>query len=284
MNSHTGMQIWWRVWYMWVSHMWVTQVHVSGSLTCAWRLVSLEAGVPRVWYMWVSHSHVWLIHVCDMTLTHWYMWESHITHTNEPCRTYEWVIHEPCRTYEWVMSHIHEWAMSYIWMSHSRMSHVDEPCRTYEWVMSHIHEWAMAYIWMSHSVQIWWRVWYMPCRHVVHIGYIVRDSYTYSSWLICTERVVESLVHAMSSCRTYEWVTSHLWTHAHWHVEYGPKRMNESCLTHKWVMSHTWTSHVTHMDSHTGMWIMAVSPLPLMLAPTGFSKSKETYKHVKWDL
>jgi len=199
----------------WLTPMYlvVYQVHVSDSLTCTWSLVHVSESLTCMAHSCVWHDFHSLVHVS----------ESH---------------------------HTHEWAMSYIWRSHSRMSHVDEPCRTYEWVMSHIHEWAMSYIWMSHSVQIWWthihlvrdsytqnvwlRVWYMPCRHVVHIGYIVRDSYTYSSWLIYTERVVESLVHAMSSCRTSEWVTSHIWTHAHWHVEYGSEPE-----TYEWVMSHS---------------------------------------------
>jgi len=65
--------------------------------------------------------------------------KSHVTHKNESCHTYDWVVshiwmshsthmNESCHTYEWVMSHI--------WMSH--VTHMNESCHTYEWVMSYI--------------------------------------------------------------------------------------------------------------------------------------------------
>ena len=50
---------------------------------------------------------------------------SHVTHMNESCHTYEWV-------------------MSHIWMSH--VTHMKESCHTYEWAMSHI--------WMSHATRM----------------------------------------------------------------------------------------------------------------------------------
>jgi len=59
---------------------------------------------------------------------------SHVTHMNESCHTYEWV-------------------MSRIWMSH--VTHMNESWHTYEWIMPHI--------WMSHvadvneSSHIWMR-------------------------------------------------------------------------------------------------------------------------------
>ena len=67
----------------------------------------------------------------------------HVTHVNEACHTYEWVmwhiwmshvthVNECCHTYESVMA--------YIWMSH--VTCMDESCHTYGWVMSRI--------WMSH--------------------------------------------------------------------------------------------------------------------------------------
>jgi len=72
---------------------------------------------------------------------------SHVTHTNESCNTYEWVMshirmshvtrmNESCHTYEWVMSHV--------WMSH--VTHTNESCHTYEWVMS--------YTWVSHDTHM----------------------------------------------------------------------------------------------------------------------------------
>ena len=56
----------------------------------------------------------------------------HVTHANEPCLTYEWVMSQ----YVWVMAHI--------WMSHG--THMNQPRHTYEWLMSHI--------WMSHGTHM----------------------------------------------------------------------------------------------------------------------------------
>ena len=70
-----------------------------------------------------------------------HMWLSHVTHMNESCHTYEWVMshiwmspvthtNESCHTYEWVMSHI--------WMSH--VTHTNESCHTHEGVTPHLTE------------------------------------------------------------------------------------------------------------------------------------------------
>jgi len=45
------------------------------------------------------------------------------------------------------------------------------------------------------------------------------------------------VAHMNESCRTHEWVMSHIWMS---HVAH----MNESCRTHEWVMSHIWMSHI----------------------------------------
>jgi len=75
-----------------------------------------------------------------------HIWMSHVTHVNESCQSYEWVM-----SHMW-MSHVNhmnescytcEWVMSIIWMSH--VTHVNESCHTYECVMSHI--------WMSDQWQ-----------------------------------------------------------------------------------------------------------------------------------
>ena len=52
---------------------------------------------------------------------------------------------------------------------------------------------------------------------------------------------VSHVAHTNYSCRTYEWFMSHIWMS---HVTY----MNESCRTYEWVMSHIWMSHVTRMN------------------------------------
>jgi len=93
-------------------------------------------------------------------------WISRVTHMNESCHTYEWVVshmwmsrvthmNESCHTCEWVVSHMwmsrvtqmnelwhrYEWVMSLQWMSH--VTPMNESCHSYEWVMSHV--------WMSHT-------------------------------------------------------------------------------------------------------------------------------------
>jgi len=79
--------------------------------------------------------------VCDSPMRLPGIWMSHVAYENESFRAYEVCrvthMNESCRTYAWVMSHMK--------ISHMRMSHVvhmNVSGRSYEWVMSHI--------WMSH--------------------------------------------------------------------------------------------------------------------------------------
>ena len=87
-----------------------------------------------------------------------HIWMSHVTHMNESCHTYEWV-------------------MKHIKMSH--VTHIDESCDTYVWItmakyatvaiageqkwMSHVprifeawrtYEWVTAHVWMSHGIHM----------------------------------------------------------------------------------------------------------------------------------
>jgi len=111
-------------------------------------------------------THLYLFHGsclffnCDMTHDYLHLWHdspeqdivpagwsdirmSPVSHINESCLTYEWVLshiwmsqvshmNESCLTYEWVMSHI--------WISY--VSRTNESCLTYEWVMSHRARWG----------------------------------------------------------------------------------------------------------------------------------------------
>jgi len=97
-----------------------------------------------------------------------HVWMNHVTHTNESCHTYEWVMsqmrmshvthmNESCHTYEWVMSHIQM----------SRVTHTNESRHTYEWVMSHI--------WMSHVTQLQ----ELPHVWVSHVTYRNESYYTH---------------------------------------------------------------------------------------------------------
>jgi len=61
---------------------------------------------------------------------------SHVTHMNESCHTYEWV-------------------MSHIWMS--CVTHMNELCHRYEWGMSHTYEWVMSHT--CHASRAWSQRW-----------------------------------------------------------------------------------------------------------------------------
>jgi len=49
------------------------------------------------------------------------------------------------------------------------------------------------------------------------------------------------VTHINESCRTYEWVKSHIWTSHVTHI-------NETCHTYQWVMSPISMSYVTHIN------------------------------------
>jgi len=105
----------------------------------------------RSWYSWASRFRCALCwyyfspRMRDDVKSH--TWMGHVTHVNQACRTYEWV-------------------MSHIWMCHG--THLSDSCHTCEWIMSHMSvrhvtdmneschtcEWVMSHIWMSHVTPI----------------------------------------------------------------------------------------------------------------------------------
>ena len=63
-----------------------------------------------------------------------HIWMSHVTHMNESCHTYEWVM---SRRHAIHLRHLvlrldTRWRMSHV-------THMNESCHTYEWVMSRRH-------------------------------------------------------------------------------------------------------------------------------------------------
>jgi len=194
------------------------------------------------WVMW----HIWM---CDM----WHIWHtdhvtsqqrplrgstrfmndsyhissSHVTHINESCHIYEWVMWHICMCDMW-----HTWHTDHVTsqqrplrgstrfmndsyhISSSHVTHMNESCHTYEWVMSHI--------WM------------------IHVTNMNESCHKYE-WVVLHTDGVCTQQQLSRSCRTYEWVMSHIWMSHVTHV-------SESCFTYEWVMSHKWMGHVTHMD------------------------------------
>ena len=72
-----------------------------------------------------------------------------------------------------------------------------------------------------------------------HAAHTNKSCRTYE-WVMSHIRM-SHVTHVEESCRTCEWVTSYIWMS---HVTH----MNESCHTCEWVMSHMWMSRVTHMN------------------------------------
>ena len=112
-------------------------------------------------YLWHDSCicATWLIHMYDMTL--WETWGaersfstfqwvklrineschirmSHVTHLNESCHTYEWVMSQIWMSHGTHMNelcHLYEWVLLHIWMSH--VTRIHESCYTYTWIISH---------------------------------------------------------------------------------------------------------------------------------------------------
>jgi len=127
-------------------------------------------GMSHVTHMNEScHTYEWLLihnnencHTYKSVMSH--MWMSHVTHINGSCHTYEWVM-----SYEWLRSgHTYKWAIAHMWMSH--VPHMDESCHTYEWVISHI--------WMIHFTHRGWR---RPIGCLIVIGHFLQKSPIISS-------------------------------------------------------------------------------------------------------
>jgi len=124
-----------------------------------------EAVMSHIWMRRRTYEWVWVFsgatkNMCD--ITHLYkcdsqIWVFHVTHINESCRTYAWVVshmwmshvehmNEARYTHEWVlwhtsMSHVtrvngechaYEFVVTYTWMS--PVAHKNESCHTCEWV------------------------------------------------------------------------------------------------------------------------------------------------------
>ena len=169
-----------------------------------------------------------------------HIWMSHVTHMNQSCRTYEWVMshtkmscathmNASCRTYEWVTfqigisliahmnepCHMYEWVMPHIWMSHA--AHMNESCCKYKKVSKMSHVTLMSHTAHMNSQMYVWR--YM-CD-------MTHSCVRYGSTLMSRMRVeVEDYNLEALRCRTSEWVMSHIWMS---HVAY----MNESCRTYE---------------------------------------------------
>ena len=129
----------------WTCHIYV--IYIVIYMSYIWHIYSHIYVIyirPQVAHSYsIDRRVIWLIHMCDTT--HSYVWRDSFTYT------YTWLIHtgrafvfdrqgawcvdktvthvnESCRTYEWVMSHIQM----------GDITPTNELCHTYAWVMSQI--------------------------------------------------------------------------------------------------------------------------------------------------
>jgi len=111
--------------------------------------------------LWLFLAPTW-ISLSTFTVTPlWVMshiWKSHVTHMNEACHTYAWVMSQ----YEYI--HPLSSFNSHMWMSH--VTHRSKSCHACECVMSHVSMWHMWKIHFTHmdesmSTREWilWHIW-----------------------------------------------------------------------------------------------------------------------------
>jgi len=114
---------------------------------------------------------------------------SHVTHTNESCHAYEWV-------------------MSRIQMSH--VTHTNESCHAYEWVMPRAYVWVISHLCTSHVAQLNEATW------LVHMGDMTRSYARHESFICATW-----LVRLTSQLYTWD-MTHSLWRKQLLRI-FGPK-------------------------------------------------------------
>ena len=88
---------------------------------------------------------------------------SHVTHMNESCHTYEWVMSHMSlshSTHAYEACHIFESVIAHIWMSHGKL--MNESCHTCHWVIAHTHMRHATYL--NKSCR--------RCSEVLHVTHI----------------------------------------------------------------------------------------------------------------
>ena len=184
---------------------------------------------------------------------------SHVTHINESCHTYEWVMshiwmsqvthmNESCHTYEWVMSrigmshvtrinHTEVCVISQIWMSHGMGVMPREP----QWGMNHVthmHEtchtsesWVMPHKWVSRVImgEPWWGPLQLLSIHFTHMG---KSCHMYWPQVTKFEAISHIRVYSRDTCQN----------------------MNESC--HIYELCHTNECVMSHIQIGATVWLL----------------------------
>jgi len=224
-------------------------------------------------------------HTCERVMAH--VWISHVTHVNEPRRTYEcvmshiWMNHftymdESCHTHEWVVAHIcmrridhtHTHTHTHTHMSRRtrRVPHSNKSCHTYACAISITKNFVPE---SFHKLK---KKTHEPCRAQCGITYTCMGHVTHTN---APYRSVEVLclshvTNMNEPRRTYGWVVlrtmrrcllhTHVCVMSHICMSHVA-RTNESCRTYEWGMSHAWIRHVAHtnVSCHTYAWAILIT-------------------------
>jgi len=203
---------------------------------------------------------------CQWVMSH--IWLSHVVHMNESCPIR--MSHVTTNQSWFVTTHVITWHDSRTKCPHEswRMLLLD---MSHEWVMllriSHYESWLTCND-MTHSYGAWlirvghdsfvWDmtrsyVWHENCHfdscpldlaHELLVIRVALHVWSESNMSSESQVIMCHVTYMNESCRTYEWVMSHIWVR---HVAH----MSEACRTYRWVMSHMYISE----SCYTYEWI-----------------------------
>jgi len=126
--------------------------------------------------------------------------------------------------------HIHQCAMSYMWMSH--LTYIPTNHATY---MNDIHSWVLCYY-----VMVCICGWVMARTSIRHVMYMNESFHIHTCIMPCIW--MSHFTYINASCHMYEWVINILSSHI---IHY----MNDLSHIHQWFMSCIWMSHVTYLNA-----------------------------------
>jgi len=155
-----------------------------------------------------------------------HIWMSHVTHMNESCHTYEWV-------------------MSHIRMSH--VTHMNESCHAYEWVMTDMQYDPVSRVMDPIDLYIYIYMYIYICI------YVYKLSHVHATWHIFHVRYAWVMTHESWLMSHDSWVmtTGASFAEHIFHVRYADmltcgrvlSHMNESCQI---CVSRVWPLLTSH--------------------------------------
>jgi len=184
------------------------------------------------------------IHSYELCVSH--LWIDHVSRMNGSCVTYEW----SCHTCVWVENVTHMNSCVFIHTCDRALlqkRHIILRCLlidmnscvfihtcdmtmtsfTYAYVLCYIH----TYVWHDHS-------------------YVWQDTFTYYSITLIPSCICVMLYYVNGACHTYEWIMSHLWTHAYARIcvtfTHTLIHICEAILLREWIMSRAWIKAKCH--------------------------------------